>query len=65
VSNREVRPPPEVLTPEEARERRVRMAFAFGSAMLLLSLPLCCCLGSALVNGTESGNPTSRHHHAP
>jgi hypothetical protein len=62
LDNREVRPPPQKLTPDEAREHRFRVALAFGSALILVSALACCCLGSALVSSTDDGHQTHRRH---
>jgi hypothetical protein len=61
--NREVRPAPQPVDPAEARESRIRVALAFGSALILVSALGCCCLGSALVAGTDDGHQTRSRHH--
>lgn len=55
--NRDVSVKP-VVSPEEAREDRFRMALGFGAAMILVSALSCCCLGSALVAATDDGGQT-------
>ena len=46
----------------QEREDRIRVMLGIGVALVVLGALSCCCLGSALVIGTEGRGQTRPHH---